>query len=115
MTFPEIIVPIVMAVLIGLLFYYGFKKTGPWRGFWSFLAILVLAGILASAWANPLGPMLFGVYWVGPLVFIVIFALLIAAVTPPCKEQGDLSQEEFRRSSAFFISTPRVWLLTAWP
>ena len=95
-------VALIMAVGIGLLFYYGFRVTGPWGSLWAFLAILVLAGIAAEAWINPIGPYVFGVSWLGAFLFILIFALLIGAATPPRRSAEEIppgtGAEEVRRT-----------------
>ncbi len=90
MTLAEFFVALIMAVSIGLLFYYGFRVTGPWGNLWAFLSILVLAGIAAEAWVNPIGPYVFGVSWLGAFFFILIFALLIGAATPPRRREEEI-------------------------
>jgi len=60
-----------------------FKSTGPWGTFWSFLLILVLVGLAAEAWIEPVGPVAWGVAWIPTLFVIFLFALLLAAATPP--------------------------------
>lgn len=83
MALLEIILTIGAAILIGFLFYYIFRSTGPWGTFWSFVLILILAGLVAEAWITPIGPVLWDFSWVTTLFVIFIFALLLAAASPP--------------------------------
>jgi hypothetical protein len=87
MTFAEILLTILGALLIGVLFYYVFKSTGPWGTFWSFLLILILVGLAAEAWIEPVGPVAWGVAWVPTLFVVFLFALLLAAATPPRRDR----------------------------
>ena len=87
MTLAEIIIAIFMALLIGLLFYYVFKVTGPWGSFWGFIGILILAGLAAEAWVEPIGPTIYGAPWVSALIVIFLFALLIAAASPAPRDR----------------------------
>ena len=82
MTVLEIIFTIIGALLIGLLFYYVFKTTGPWGNFWIFLLILILAGLAAELWIEPVGPVYYNVAWVPTLFVILLFALILSAATP---------------------------------
>ena len=82
MTLTEILLVIIGAVIVGVLFYYIFKTTGPWGTFWSFLLILILAGLAANAWVAPMGPMYGGISWIPTLFVMLLFALFLAAATP---------------------------------
>jgi len=83
MEFLAMLLIAIGALFIGVIFYYVFKTSGPWGSFWSFLLILILAGIAADAWITPVGPYYQGVAWFPVLFVILLFALLIAAATPP--------------------------------
>ncbi len=82
MLFLEILFTVLLAVVVGIFFYYVFKYTGPWGSFWTFLLILILAGLAAGRWIEPIGPVFYDVAWVPVLFVILLFALLLAAVTP---------------------------------
>ncbi len=82
MTFFEVFFVVIGAILIGTIFYYVFKTSGPWGTLWSFLLILILAGIAASGWLEPTGPVYRDVSWVPVLFVVLIFALILAAATP---------------------------------
>ena len=99
MLFLEILLTILAAVIIGTVFYYIFRSTGPWGTFWSFLLILILAGLAAEAWIRPVGPVVWDVAWVPTLFVIIIFALLLAAASPAreprvTEEAAEPSEEE---------------------
>jgi peptidoglycan/LPS O-acetylase OafA/YrhL len=85
----NIIFTILLAFLVGGLFYYIFKYTGPWGSFWTFVTILVLAGIAASTWIQPAGPAMFNLPWLPVLFIILMFALLLAAAGPARKKSLD--------------------------
>ena len=78
----EILLTIAGAALVGVLFYYVFRTTGPWGTFWSFILILILVGLAAEAWIAPIGPVYWDFSWVTTLFVILIFALLLAAASP---------------------------------
>jgi hypothetical protein len=83
MTLLEILFTVILAIVIGLLFYYVFRVSGPWGSFWTFLLVLILGGLAASAWIAPVGPVYYEVAWIPILLIILIFALFLAAATPP--------------------------------
>ena len=86
MTFLGILLTVLAAVIISAIFYYVFKSTGPWESFWTFLLVLVLAGVTAGLWITPVGPLIWGIAWVPTLLAIIIFALLLGAASPRKKK-----------------------------
>jgi hypothetical protein len=93
MTFLGVLFTIIIAFIVGALFYYIFKSTGPWGTFWSFMVILILAALAGSFWVNPVGPVFLNVAWI-PVFFVVfVFALLMAAASPPAKNKKDAYAE----------------------
>ncbi len=92
MTFLEIILTIIAAILIGILFYYVFKSTGPWGSLWTFMLILILAGLAAEAWITPVGPIYYDVAWLPTLFVILLFALLLAAASPSTKREIEYTE-----------------------
>ncbi|MFP8489200.1 hypothetical protein ACKGJO_08850 [Gracilimonas sp. Q87] len=71
-----------IAMLIGLLFYFAFRRTGPWGSFWSFFLVLFLGLWMVSIWMDPIGPSYWDVAWLDFIFIGLIFALLMAAATP---------------------------------
>jgi len=80
--FFQLLFAALIAVFVGSFFYYVFKFTGPWGSFWTFILVLIMAGVAASVWLEPFGPMVYNLAWAPVLFFILLFALLLAAVTP---------------------------------
>jgi hypothetical protein len=81
-----IVFNILFALGIGLAFtaiFAGiFRRSGPWASNLVFFAIIFLAAWAGGVWIAPIGPALFGVYWIPYLFFGLIAALLLAAVAP---------------------------------
>ncbi len=80
------IVDFLLAFLIALVLTWFFTvavgTTGPWSGFWVFFLLVLLFSWTMGLWVRPMGPALWGVYWMPYLVFGVLLALVIAAATP---------------------------------
>ncbi len=97
--FAEILISITLALVVGLFFYYLFKYTGPWGSFWTFIIVLVLAGIAASAWIEPIGPVIYDVAWVPILAVVLLFALLLAAASPPRHRTRNQPREDLQKTT----------------
>lgn len=78
----ELIGGIIIALLLAAVFYYGFKITGPWGTFWTFLLVLIIGIWMVAALAEPVGPLWWGVAWLDLFVIGLLFALLLVAATP---------------------------------
>lgn len=78
----EVLGIIIFALIIGSLFFYGFKKRGPWGSFWSFILILFLGMWAVDLWVTPYGPQYWGIAWFDMLFVGFLFAFLLAAATP---------------------------------
>jgi hypothetical protein len=120
MILGEVIAIIVITLLIGCIFYYGFKRTGPWGSFWTFLLILFF-GIWASAlWVEPMGPIWWNAAWFDLFIIALVFALLLASATPDSTRssryksdvvsENDVIEREERTSSAVVLGL-FFWLL----
>jgi len=107
MDFFEYLLIILGAVFVGVLFYYVFKMKGPWGTFWSFVIILILAGIAAEQWITPVGPIAYGIAWVPTVFVILLFALLMAAISPSHKMKipsDNKSERKEKESTALGLS-----------
>lgn len=93
MAFLEILVIVMAAIVIGSLFFFGFKTAGPWGSFWTFILILILAGLAAAAWIRPFGPIYWNISWVPVLFVIVLFSLFLAALTPTRRDKDVIEKE----------------------
>ncbi|MCF8303367.1 MAG: hypothetical protein K9I94_08860 [Bacteroidales bacterium] len=78
----KILVPLVIAVVIGLIFSLGFHKKGPWGSIVTFILILFLAIWAASLWLNPIGPTAWGIPWYPIIFFGILIAFILAQITP---------------------------------
>jgi hypothetical protein len=78
----EFLIALAVALLLTAAFA-AFDATGPWTGFWAFLVLVLLVAWAAGVWVRPFGPTVWGVAWAPYLVFGLIAALIVAAVTPP--------------------------------
>ena len=82
MAVAGLIAVILVAFVIGALFYFVLKNRGPWGSFWTFFIVLFLGVYLAHIWVRPIGPVYWGVAFL-PLLFVgLVIALLLAAATP---------------------------------
>ena len=87
MTFLGVLLIVLIAIIVGSMFFYIFKSPGPWGTYWSFLLILILAGLAGSFWINPAGPVFWGVAWMTVLFVVFVFALLLAAASPVSRKK----------------------------
>ena len=92
--FFQVFFAVLLALVVGSFFYYVFKYTGPWGSFWTFILVLIMAGVAASVWVEPFGPMIYNVAWMPVLFVILLFALLLAAVTPPRYRTKDPARDD---------------------
>jgi hypothetical protein len=90
MTLFGFIFTIAIATIIGIFFYYTFKTSGPWGNLWTFLLILILAGLAASTWTTPYGPLIYDFAWLPTFFIVLLLALLLTAATP--ERRGDINK-----------------------
>ncbi len=90
----EIITILLIAVILAAIFFYGFRRTGPWGSFWSFLLVLILGMLLFTVWTEPYGPVYWGIGWIDLLIIGLLFALLLAAASPSLRQGRHVSEEE---------------------
>jgi hypothetical protein len=94
MVLLEILFVTLMAIIIGSLFYHVFKYSGPWGSFWTFILVLILAGLASATWVRPIGPTYWNISWIPVIFVIVLFALLLAAASPPSTRKKEMLEEE---------------------
>ncbi len=115
MFFIDILFALAVALLLTALFDRGFRNRGPWTSLWVFFLLIFLASWAGGLWVTPVGPPLFGIYWL-PFVFVgIIFALLIAAAAParPPRSRAEAierarAQEEVSEALSVFFW---VWII----
>lgn len=77
-----------IALVVGSVFSFAGAR-GPWESALWFIAVLFLATLAIGVWADPVGPVAFGVPWLGFLVTAIFVGLLIAAATPDARYQRE--------------------------
>lgn len=78
----DLLFAVVVAIVLTAVFAGGLRRVGPWEGLLWFFLIILFAAWVGGAWMRPIGPPLWGVYWVPFLWFGLLVALLLAAATP---------------------------------
>lgn len=78
----EFIIAFIVALVLSLIFVYGFRRKGPWTNFYIFFIIIFLATWAGGLWITPIGPSIRGIFWLPFLLVGAVFALLLAAATP---------------------------------
>lgn len=96
MEYLDLLFILIIALVIGAIFYYGFGKRGPYGAFWIFLLILFLAGLAGRYWITPAGPVIWGFAWLPLIFWIFIIGLLLAAATPVKNERVDAARDQER-------------------
>ncbi|NQX41327.1 hypothetical protein SAMN05421820_107131 [Pedobacter steynii] len=104
MEFIGILFALLFATILTAFFNLAFKNTGPWSGFWVFFILLFFIALAAGEWAAPRGPSAWGYYWAPGLIAALIFALILAAVTPRAPHSA--SRKPKKPASSGDLQTP---------
>jgi hypothetical protein len=116
MLMTEILFALLVAGILTAVFAGGFRRRGPWAsGIWFFVVVL-LAAWVGGVWARPVGPPIWGLYWVPFLWIGLLFALLLAAASPtppPRRLQEPGGQPPGEVSAAAPTSVAVGWFLWA--
>lgn len=99
MEFTEIFGILLIALVIGSLFYFGSKRRSPFGPFWLFIFILFLGAWAARMWVIPVGPVLWGFAWIPIVFFVIIVTLLIAAAAPRDERLREEAEDVQTRST----------------
>ena len=79
----DLLFAFIVAFLLTAIFTSGFRRSGPWSAVWILFVIIFLAAWAGGLWITPIGPSIYEVYFI-PFLFVgLIFALLLAALSPP--------------------------------
>lgn len=78
----EIISIVLIAIILAVAFFYGFRRRGPWGSLWAYILILIAGMLSFSIWTEPYGPVLWGIGWIDILIVGILLALLLAAASP---------------------------------
>ena len=79
----EFVTAVLFALFFVAIFGVAFRRTGPWDGFLWFFLIVLLGAWAVGTWAEPVGPVLYGVSWVPFFFGALILALLVASMAEP--------------------------------
>jgi hypothetical protein len=119
MLVADLVCALVVAGLLSLVLYYivGWRAPGHGSGFVGvlFLFLVLFLGVWAGGvWFTPVGPPLFGGYWL-PFVLMGIFlALLTVALAPPAPRPAPAADVEADGApSAVALSGCFLWVLIA--
>lgn len=83
----EFIWALIVALVVGTLFAFLFRRTGPWEGMIWFFIVLFFGTWAFGIWIEPIGPAAWGDVSLLPFVFAALFiALLVLAATPAERE-----------------------------
>ncbi|MCA1764191.1 MAG: hypothetical protein LC664_14545 [Flavobacteriales bacterium] len=75
----EVLAVILIALVVGSLFYYGFRRRGPWGSYWTFILVVFLILLLFDVYTEPMGPIYYGIPWIDLIIIGLLFAFLLAA------------------------------------
>jgi hypothetical protein len=78
----DFVIAFFVALLLSLVVFVGLRRTGPWASFLFLFLALFLATWAGGIWITPIGQPLGGSYWLPFLMAGVVFALLLASITP---------------------------------
>jgi len=82
MFFAEFVFALFFGMLLTAVFVGGVRKHGTWANAIFFFVVVSLAAWAGGVWITPVGPSLWGVYWLSFFVVGLIFALLLAMILP---------------------------------
>jgi len=112
----EFIIILVITTVTFAVFTHGFRQSGPWPGWLWFFLTLFLGTWAIGRWTTPIGPALWGVFWVPYLVGSVFIALLLSAAGGTQSKESIGEPQEIERdaeaeSRVVFGVTLFFWLM----
>jgi len=90
MNLMSLLISIVLALIFSSLLVFGFNRriAGPVHGLLFFFLIIFLFTWGIGSWLTPVGPVHYGVYWLGYLFIAVLIMLLLGLMLPPVKPRS---------------------------
>ena len=70
------------AIILTLLLVTLFGSVGDWKSSWPLFIIILFSAVAAGLWVVPIGPALWGFYYLPTFIVALIFALLLAITMP---------------------------------
>jgi hypothetical protein len=106
------------AVILSLVFVFGFGRRRVWSAVLIFFVLILLASWAGGIWLTPIGPPLWEAYWLPFLIAGLIFALvLVAAAAPPSRRSSvelvEPAKEEVDKKAAYWVVGIFFWFLIA--
>lgn len=97
MVFPDLLFAFIIALFFTIIFSLGFGRRGPWASTPIFFLLVFLAAWVGGAWAAPIGPPLWGGYWL-PFAFTgLLIALILVAAAPSPQSSVEIADREIER------------------
>lgn len=92
MILTTILLSVLFALLFASLLTYGFRRRGPGpaRGMVFLFLIIFMFTWAIGSWLEPIGPVHWGVTWLGYFLVAFLIMLLIGALLPQVKSQSQV-------------------------
>jgi hypothetical protein len=96
MIVPSVIISILLALLFATLLVFVFKRKGPGPiGGFLFLVLIIFMFTWASgSWMQPVGPIIWGIHWLGYLAVALMIMLLLGTLLPPFRRENQRITEQ---------------------
>jgi hypothetical protein len=78
----DLLVALLVGLILTALFSIVIGRTGPWNSLILFFIIIFLGTWAGGLWLRPVGPSLYGYYWITYLIVGILIAVIIAASSP---------------------------------
>lgn len=103
MHLASIILSFVLALLFAILLIFGFSRKGPGPagGLFFFLFIIFMFSWAFGSWISPVGPVNYGIPWLGYLFLAFAVTLVLGVVLPPSKPPFKASNEPISEYQLF--------------
>jgi hypothetical protein len=83
-----------LSLVLILVLGVGLRMRGPWSTPWALFLVLFLFTWAAGAWASPVGPTVYDVYWLPFALFGLFLLLFVAATAKPLAEPEPAERPE---------------------
>lgn len=116
MFFVHLLFAFFTALIVSAIFALGFRRTGPWASFFIFFMLIFLISWAGGVWLTPMGPPLWGAYWLSFLLVGLMGALLLAAAPLGRKREStvelvDGKREKKEEKAALMLMGTFFWVL----